>query len=74
MHGLLSMDACVIDGPVRERNSLLIQRFVAPLVRAMAQVAVERDAPAAAAAMLSAASAAPAGQYYAAQSPPFLGP
>lgn len=47
MHGVLGMDACVIDGPVRDRDATLIQRFVAPLLRAMAQVAVEGDAPAA---------------------------
>lgn len=54
MHGILSMDACAIDGAVRDRDVLLVQRFVAPLMRAMAQVAIEREAPAAAATIIAA--------------------
>lgn len=51
LHGLLGMDACVIAGPARERETVLLQNFVAPLMRAMTQVALEeRLLPAGAAA------------------------
>ena len=40
-HGVLSMDACVIEGPLASRDALLQERFVGPVLRAVAQQAVE---------------------------------
>lgn len=38
MHGILDMDACIIDGLVKNRDATLMHSLVSPLMRAMAQV------------------------------------